>query len=84
MGPLVNKQMVCIAYSLLATFGFDYAYNLSFSFLPNASFTSAKWSVHAKTQTAWHHLPRKYFSSNQVIFLLSGFFVCSQDTAPLQ
>lgn len=28
--------------------------------------------------TAWHHLPRK------VIFVYQLFFVCSQDTAPLQ
>lgn len=30
MGPLANKQMVCIAYSFLGTFGFDYASHLSF------------------------------------------------------
>lgn len=69
MGPLANKQMVCIAYSFLATFAFDYASHLFCSFLPNASFTSVKCMPKHKV-TAWYHLPRK------VIFLFFNSFLC--------
>lgn len=69
MGPLANKQMVCIAYSFRATFAFDYASHLFCSFLPNASFTSVKCMPKHKV-TAWYHLPRK------VIFLFFNSFLC--------
>lgn len=52
VAPLADKQMIHLhIYSFLASFAFGYASHLSFSFLPNASFMSAKWSICALTES---------------------------------
>lgn len=77
MGPLANKQMVCIAYSFLAAFGFDYASHLSCSFLPNTSFTSAKCMPKHRV-TLWYCFPRKviFFFFNSFLSVLKALLPC--------